>query len=102
MLTKVSENEKIISYHSSKAYNYFKLSSKNKNIASLKKIINSTLIIVPRGPVYVKWERTLKESTNLKYLAVENLNFINKKEGNWIVELNTQVAQIKNAALDIV
>ena len=71
-------NEKIISYHSSKAYNYFKLSSKNKNIASLKKIINSTLIIVPRGPVYVQWERTLKESTNLKYLAVENLNFINK------------------------
>ena len=34
-------NEKIISYHSSRAYNYFKLSSKNKNIASLNKIINS-------------------------------------------------------------
>jgi hypothetical protein len=71
-------NEKIISHHSTKAYNYFKLSAKNKNIESLNNIINSTLIIVPRGPVYVQWERTLRESTNLKYLAIENLNFINK------------------------
>ena len=102
-------NEKIISYHSSKAYNYFKLSSKNKNIASLKKIINSTLIIVPRGPVYVQWERTLKESTNLKYLAVENLNFINKhmpsydKNCDEIINYFNQydVILIKNTTLSI-
>ena len=41
-------------------------------------MISSTLIIVPRGPVYVQWERTLQEQTDLKYLAIDNLNFINK------------------------
>ena len=41
-------------------------------------MISSTLIIVPRGPVYVQWEKTLKESTSLKYLAIDSLTFIKK------------------------
>jgi hypothetical protein len=102
-------NEKIISYHSSKAYNYFKLSSKNKNIAALNKIINSTLIVVPRGPVYVQWERTLRESTNLKYLAIENLNFINKNMPKYDTDYDEiinyfnqyDVILIKNTTLSI-
>jgi len=71
-------NQKIISQHSNKKYNYFKLTSVNKNIPILDNMISSTLIIVPRGPVYVQWERTLREQTTLKYLAIDNLNFINK------------------------
>jgi superfamily II DNA or RNA helicase len=71
-------NQKIISQHSTKKYNYFKLTSSNKNVPVLNNMINSTLIIVPRGPVYIQWEKTLSENTDLKYLAIDNLNFINK------------------------
>ena len=71
-------DQKIISQHSSKKYNYFKLTSSNKNVPIQNNMISSTLIIVPRGPVYVQWERTLREQTDLKYLAIDNLNFINK------------------------
>lgn len=71
-------DEKIISQHSLKKYNYFKLTSSNKNLPILNNMINATLIIVPRGPVYVQWLRTLREQTDLKYLAIDNLNFITK------------------------
>ena len=71
-------NQKVISQHSNKKYNYFKLTSSNKNVPNQINMISSTLIIVPRGPVYVQWERTLREQTDLKYLAIDNLNFINK------------------------
>jgi SNF2 family DNA or RNA helicase len=69
---------KVHSFHSTKAYNYFSAVTENVNLPNMDIMINSTLIIVPRGPVYVQWEKTLKESTSLKYLAIEDLNFIRK------------------------
>jgi len=66
------------SYHSNKAYNYFTAVSSNANIPILNNMINSTLIIVPRGPVYLQWEKTLRDGTGLKYLAIDNLNYIKK------------------------
>ena len=69
---------KVHSFHSTKAYNYFTAVTENVNLPNLNNMINSTLIIVPRGPVYVQWEKTLKESTTLKYIAIEDLNFIKK------------------------
>lgn len=71
-------NVKTHSHHSNKAYNYFTAVSTNNSLPAVDNMINSTLIIVPRGPVYIQWERTLKESTNLKYLAIDNLNYIKK------------------------
>ena len=71
-------DKKIISCNSNKKYNYFKLTKSNKNDPFFNNMINTTLIIVPRGPVYVQWERTLREQTELKFLAIDNLNFINK------------------------
>ena len=66
------------SYHSVKGYNYFTAVSNNKKTPNVYDMINSTLIIVPRGPVYVQWEKTLKENTKLKYLAIDSLTFIKK------------------------
>lgn len=59
-------------------YSYFRYSTFNKKIKNNNSMINSSLVIVPRGPVYVQWLRTIKEDTKLKYLAIENLNFIKK------------------------
>jgi len=66
------------SFHSNKAYNYFTAVTDNKKIPDINKLINSTLIIVPRGPVYVQWDRTLKNDTTLKYVAIDSLIYIKK------------------------
>ena len=66
------------SYHSNKAYNYFTAVSSNKKTPNIQEMISSTLIIVPRGPVYVQWEKTLKNNTSLKYIAIDSLTYIKK------------------------
>jgi len=100
---------KIHSFHSAKAYNYFTAVSENLNLPNMDNMINSTLVIVPRGPVYVQWEKTLKDSTNLKYIAIDDLNFIkknlpatNKNNERQIIDYFNQfdVVLIKNTTLD--
>jgi hypothetical protein len=96
------------SFHSSKAYNYFTAVTDNKKAPDVKKMISSTLIIVPRGPVYVQWEKTLKNDTTLKYIAIDSLIFIKKylpdknliNEDNIIEYFNQyDVVLIKNTTL---
>ncbi len=98
------------SFISNNNYSYFSYSTDNKIIKKDTNIINSTLIIVPRGPVYVQWEKTLKQDTNLKYLAIDNLNFIKKNLPNPENITNDiildyfnkyDVVLIKNTTLDV-
>jgi hypothetical protein len=99
---------KVHSFHSNKAYNYFTAETENLSLPNQDNMINATLIIVPRGPVYVQWEKTLKESTDLKYIAIEDLNFIkknippiNNNERDIITYFNKfDVVLIKNTTLD--
>jgi hypothetical protein len=70
--------ENIKSYNNNKSYSYFTASCKNYTIPKKEIIINSTLIIVPRGPVYIQWEESIKKYSKLKYLAIDNLIFIKK------------------------
>ena len=70
------------SYISNQNYSYFSYSTSNNKIKQFNKIIDTTLIIVPRGPVYIQWVKTLKQDTNLKFIAIENLNFIKKNLPN--------------------
>jgi SNF2 family DNA or RNA helicase len=71
-------NLKTYSFYSSRAYNYLTAVCEVKKAPDMRKMLNSTLIIVPKGPVYVQWEKTMKESTTLKYLAIDSLLFIKK------------------------
>jgi hypothetical protein len=66
------------SYISNLNYSYFSYSTNNTIVKKKEVLIDSTLIIVPRGPVYLQWIRTLKQDTNFKFLAIENLNYIKK------------------------
>lgn len=59
-------------------YSYLNISSTNNLIIPENIIFNTTLVIVPRGPVYIQWLNMIKEQTTLKVLAVDNLNFIKK------------------------
>lgn len=69
-------HEMRVSYSSNRNYGLISYTASNENI--INNIIRSTLIIVPRGPVYVQWLNALEKNTNLKFLAIDNLNYIKK------------------------
>ena len=96
------------SYNNNRNYNYMTISVDNNLIKKEDDMINSTLVVVPRGPVYIQWERTIKEKTNLRLLSITNLNFIKtnlpKYTGNNIKEIydyfnNYDIVLIKNTTL---
>ena len=66
----------IKSYNNNNFYNYLNIYIKNNLIQTYKNTINTTLIIVPRGPVFMQWEKTIKNNTSLKVLSITNYNFI--------------------------
>ena len=97
-------------YNNSKNYSYLNVTCVNNLIPVINNIINSTLVIVPRGPVYIQWEQTIRSNTSLKVLAIENLNFIKKHlpkyDGNNKQEIfdffeSYDVVLIKNTTLKI-
>jgi hypothetical protein len=57
-------------------YNYLNISVSNNLIQKRVNIINTTLVVVPRGPVFIQWEKTILEKTNLKMISITNMNFI--------------------------
>jgi len=67
-----------VSYCNPRNYSYLSYTTNNGNVLDNSDIIKSTLIIVPRGPVYVQWQKSLQEQTSLKFLAIENLTHIKK------------------------
>jgi hypothetical protein len=99
-----------VSYCSSRNYSYLSYSTNNVNMLQNTNIINSTLVVVPRGPVYTQWLKSLQENTSLKYLAIDNLTYIKKnlpeyKNNNHqeIIDYFNQydVVLIKNTTLDV-
>lgn len=64
----------IETYNNNKNYNYFSISTINRLIP--EKIIKATLVIVPRGPVYLQWDNMIKTNTTLKVLSIDNYVFI--------------------------
>ena len=68
----------IRSYNNEKSYSYFTTTCKNISVPEVENMISSTFVIVPRGPVYIQWEESIKNNTTLNYICIENLNFIRK------------------------
>ncbi len=65
-------------FNNHRNYSYLNISSVNNLIVPSNIIFNTTLVIVPRGPVYIQWENMIKTHTSLKVLSIENLTFIKK------------------------
>jgi len=101
-------NLKTSSIYSSRVYSYFTSKSINTSMIDDNELIQSTLVIVPRGPVYIQWVKTLQENTSLKYIALDNITHIkkylpeqNKSKKEVIAFLNNyDVVLIKNTTLD--
>lgn len=108
-IKKINRNSTMhVSYSNSRNYSYISYAKKNKNIIEDRNIINSTLIVVPRGPVYIQWRKALENHTDLKFLAIENLTYIKKhlpentKNRDEIVQYFNQfdAVLVKNTTLD--
>ena len=63
-------------YVNHRSYNYLNITVENTLIQPEDNMINSTLVVVPRGPVYVQWEKTIMTNTKLRVLSITNVNFI--------------------------
>lgn len=61
------------------SYSYLNISTKNLFLLNnTNNFLNTSLIIVPRGPVYIQWINMIKNYTSLKVLAIDNINFIKR------------------------
>jgi len=68
--------------------------------------IHTTLVIVPRGPVYMQWKKSIEKDTSLKFLYIDSLHTIRKLLPEKIDELRTYLETfdlilIKNTTLKI-
>ena len=66
------------SFINTNSYSYLNISTNNLFLQQNNNFLNTTLIIVPRGPVYIQWLNTIKTHTTLKVLAIDNINFIKR------------------------
>jgi len=71
-------NEYFKSFNSCKNYSYLNISTSNNLISIDINTIKATLIVVPRGPVYIQWLNMINTYTSLKVLTIDNLNTIKK------------------------
>jgi hypothetical protein len=55
-------------FNNHRNYSYLNISSINNLISPSNIIFKTTLVIVPRGPVYIQWENKSKTNTTLKIL----------------------------------
>jgi SNF2 family DNA or RNA helicase len=52
--------------------------SMNRPTASNDAFIHSTLVVVPRGPVYIQWEEAIRTQTSLRLLSLDSLPTIRR------------------------
>lgn len=66
------EPEMIYSYNSRNYANFTATCEKTDGLPQ-ERYIRSSLIVVPRGPVYVQWENAIRTQTKLKVLSIDSL-----------------------------
>ena len=68
------ESEIVHAFHSNRTNRHITFHCENnKNAGETRRLFETTLVIVPRGPVYNQWNIMLKENTKLNYLAIDDL-----------------------------
>ncbi|QIG60133.1 DEAD protein [Dishui Lake large algae virus 1] len=77
----IHEDREFVYSHTGGSRNrsFIRINCEKPPVSDLRQLFETTLVIVPRGPVYNQWETALKEHTTLKYLAVTDLRVIKKK-----------------------
>lgn len=68
----------VFSFHCH-GYTNFMISRKHEPMSPTNMFIGTTLIVVPRGPVYVQWENSIRQQTQLNVLCIDSLHTIRKQ-----------------------
>jgi len=68
--------------------------------------IHTTIVIVPRGPVYIQWKKSIEQDTSLRYLYIDSLHTIRKVLPQTELELKSflesyDLILIKNTTLKV-
>lgn len=63
------------------SYSHFIAHTESHEPAHVHRFISTTLVIVPRGPVFVQWERAIREQTGLRALVIDAIGSIRKLPG---------------------
>lgn len=71
------QSEMVYSFNSRNYCNFTATCERNETIGG-DRYIKTTLIVVPRGPVYVQWENAINSQTQLRVLALDSLPNIRK------------------------
>lgn len=74
-------------------FGYMEIVRKNPEVNILDVLIKTTLVIVPRGPVYMHWRESIRTHTTLKCISIDNLLFIKKMLPPTIAELKTMLEE---------
>lgn len=69
--------EMVYSYNSRNYANFTATCEKTDTLPQ-ERFIRTTLIVVPRGPVYVQWENAIRQQTKLKAISLDSLPVIRK------------------------
>lgn len=72
----------------------------------LDSYIHTTMVVVPRGPVYIQWKNSIERDTTLKYFYIDSLHTIRKVLPQTEAELKTflelyDIILIKNTTLKV-
>lgn len=70
--------EDVYSYHN-RGYVNFTGVCPHRSLTIDDMFIRTTLVVVPRGPVYCQWESAIETQTTLKVLAIDTLHTIRRK-----------------------
>lgn len=74
-------------------FGYMEITRKNTELNILDLLIKTTLVIVPRGPVYMHWRESIRNHTTLKCISIDNLLFIKKNLPPNIADLKAMLEQ---------
>jgi SNF2 family DNA or RNA helicase len=102
------ESGKVYAYYGVNSNSHIRVECEGQPDTDERVVFGTTLVVVPKGPVYTQWENALRENTTLKYLAIDDLRFIKKKcppTGSTNEQLKVffegyDVVLVKNTSLD--
>lgn len=75
-----SDMELVYAYNgSSRNKSHLRITTEKAPVVDDRGIFNTTLVVVPKGPVYIQWAHALEENTSFNHIAINDVRTIKKK-----------------------
>lgn len=75
-----TDMELVYAYNgSSRNKSHLRITTEKTPIVDDRGVFNTTLVVVPKGPVYIQWVHALEENTTFNHIAINDVRTIKKK-----------------------